>query len=229
MQYDLQAITKQMRIDIVESVNAAGCGHPGGSLSAVDVIATLYFKHMNIDPANPRWADRDRFVLSKGHAAPALYAALAERGFFPREDLITLRKLDSYLQGHPNMNDTPEGQVWEAAMSAAHYKLDHVIAFLDLNGLQIDGSNDEVMSLGDIAAKWRAFGWEVIELPDGNDCNEISVAITRAKATVGKPTMIICHTVKGKGVSFMENAVEWHGQAPKGELAERALADVHAL
>ena len=271
MQYDLKAITKQMRIDIVESVTAAGCGHPGGSLSAVDVIATLYFKHMNIDPANPRWEDRDRFVLSKGHAAPALYAALAERGYFPREDLITLRKLDSHLQGHPNMNDTPgvdmstgslgqglsaangmalagrldgkdyyvyvllgdgesqEGQVWEAAMSAAHYRLDHVIAFLDLNGLQIYGTNDEVMSLGDVAAKWRSFGWEVIELVDGNDCGEISAAVTRAKATVGKPTMIICPTVKGKGVSFMENAVEWHGQAPKGELAERALADVQAL
>ena len=268
---DLKKIAATLRGNLIEMIPPGKVGHLGGSSSIMDITAALYFKHMNIDPANPRWADRDRFVLSKGHAAPALYAALAERGYFPREDLITLRKLDSYLQGHPNMNDTPgvdmstgslgqglsaangmalagrldgkdyyvyvllgdgesqEGQVWEAAMSAAHYKLDHVIAFLDLNGLQIDGSNDEVMSLGDIAAKWRAFGWEVIELPDGNDCNEISVAITRAKATVGKPTMIICHTVKGKGVSFMENAVEWHGQAPKGELAERALADVHAL
>ncbi len=267
MRSDMVDITKRMRADIVEMLAAAGSGHPGGSLSACDIIAVLYFDKMNIDPKNVEDPDRDRFVLAKGHAAPALYAALAEKGFFAREDLKTLRKSYSHLQGHPNMNTTPgvemstgslgqglsvangmalagrldnrdyyvyclmgdgeieEGQVWEAAMSASHYGLDHVIAFVDHNHLQIDGNNDQVMTVNPIDEKFRAFGWNVLTI-DGHDLDAISDAIDAAKATKGKPTVIIAETVKGKGVSFMENQVGWHGVAPTAEQAKQAVAEI---
>lgn len=269
MAYDLVNVTKKMRAHIVEMLAAAGSGHPGGSLSATDIIATLYFKHMHVDPGNPLWEDRDRFVLGKGHAAPALYAALAMRGFFPEEELITLRKIGSRLQGHPCRTETPgvdmstgslgqglsvangmalagrldgrdyyvycimgdgelqEGQVWEAAMSAAHYRLDHIIAFVDHNGLQIDGPNSQVMNVEPIDEKFRAFGWNAMRI-DGHDLDAIDAAIIAAKATEGKPTVIVCETVKGKGVSFMENVVDWHGVAPNAEQAKRALAELAA-
>ncbi len=269
MQDDLMGFAQQMRIHIVRMLAAAGSGHPGGSLSATDIIASLYFKHMRIDPQNPRWEDRDRFVLCKGHAAPALYAALALRGYFPEDDLITIRKIGSHLQGHPCMSSTPgvdmstgslgqglsvangmalagridkrdyyvycimgdgelqEGQVWEAAMSAAHYGLDHVIAFVDHNGLQIDGTNDQVMSVKPIGEKFAAFGWHVLSI-DGHDFDQIDDAIAQAKACTGKPTVIVCETVKGKGVSFMENEVDWHGVAPTPEQAEAAVAEMCA-
>ena len=269
MRSDMRDIAKQMRIDIVRMLAAAGSGHPGGSLSACDIIAELYFDKMSVDPADPEDPDRDRFVLAKGHAAPALYAALAQRGFFPREDLLTLRKSSSYLQGHPNMNITPgvemstgslgqglsvangmalagrldgrgyyvyclmgdgeiqEGQVWEAAMSAAHYRLDHVIAFVDHNHLQIDGNNDEVMTVNPIDEKFRAFGWNVMTI-DGHDFAQISDAVDAAKAQHGRPTLIVAETVKGKGVSFMENQVGWHGVAPTAEQAEAAVAELEA-
>jgi transketolase len=265
----MKDIAKQMRIDIVEMLAAAGSGHPGGSLSATDILAVLYFDKMNIDPANPIDPDRDRLVLAKGHAAPALYAALAQKGFFPREDLVTLRKSDSYLQGHPNMQTTPgvemstgslgqglsvangmalagrldnrdyyvycimgdgeieEGQVWEAAMSAGHYGLDHVIAFVDHNHLQIDGNNDEVMTISPVEDKFRAFGWNVMTI-DGHDYDAISDAVDAAKASTGKPTLIVAETVKGKGVSFMENQVGWHGVAPTAEQAKEAVAELMA-
>jgi len=270
MHEDLAAITRRMRAHIVAMLAEAGSGHPGGSLSATDIIATLYFSHMNVDPKNPDWEDRDRFVLGKGHAAPALYAALALRGFFPEEDLLTVRKIGSHLQGHPCMNTTPgvdmstgslgqglsvangmalagridhkdyyvycvmgdgeiqEGQVWEAAMSAAHYGLDHLIAFVDHNGLQIDGSNDDVMRVTPIAQKFRAFGWNVLEVADGHDLRALDEAVAQAKRNEGTPTVIVCETVKGKGVSFMENEVDWHGVAPTKEQAKVALAEIEA-
>lgn len=252
---------------MVRMLAEAGSGHPGGSLSATEVVASLYFKHMNIDPANPDWAERDRFVLAKGHAAPALYAALSMRGYFEVAELMTLRKLGSRLQGHPSMNLTPgvdmstgslgqglsvangmalagridgldyyvyclmgdgeieEGQVWEAAMSAGHYHLDHVIAFVDHNGLQIDGANDDVMSVMPIAEKFEAFGWHA-QVIDGADLDQIDAAIACAKATHGKPSVIVCETVKGKGVSFMEGVVDWHGVAPTADQAAQALAEL---
>ncbi|MDO4537449.1 MAG: transketolase [Coriobacteriales bacterium] len=267
MSTDLKAITREMRAHIVEMLAAAGSGHPGGSLSATDIIALLYFKYMNIDPQNPDWEDRDRFVLGKGHAAPALYAALAMRGYFPVEDLITLRKLGSYLQGHPCMSETPgvdmstgslgqglsvangmalaarvdgkdykvycvmgdgeiqEGQVWEAAMSAAHYKLDNLVAFVDHNNLQIDGENTAVMNVNPIPEKFAAFGWEVFQV-NGHDLDELDAAIQAALAVEGKPAVIVCETVKGKGVSFMENQVDWHGVAPTAEQAKQALQEL---
>lgn len=260
-------MAKKMRIDIIEEIAAAGSGHPGGSLSVTDILAVLYFDKMNINPADPKWEDRDRFVLSKGHVAPALYAALAEKGYFDKEALKTLRKNDSFLQGHPDMKGTPgvdistgslgqglsiangmalagrlnqkdycvyvvlgdgeiqEGQVWEAAMSSAHYKLDHVIAFLDYNGLQIDGTNDEVMTVRPVDEKFRSFGWDV-QVIDGHDYEAIAAAVDQAKKAEGKPSIIICNTVKGKGVSFMENEVGWHGTAPNAEQAEKALAEL---
>lgn len=269
MRSDMKTIATQMRADIIEMLAAAGSGHPGGSLSACDILAVLYFDKMNIDPARPDDPDRDRLVLAKGHAAPALYAALSQKGFIPHEDLITLRKSSSYLQGHPNMNITPgvemstgslgqglsvangmalagrldkrdyyvycimgdgeiqEGQVWEAAMSAGHYGLDHVIAFVDHNHLQIDGNNDQVMTVNPIEDKFRAFGWHVLTI-NGHDYEAISDAIEQAKATKGKPTLIVAETVKGKGISFMENEVGWHGVAPNAEQAARALAELKA-
>lgn len=263
----LQAQARQIRRDIVAMVGAAGSGHPGGSLSAADMVTALYFEVMRIDPQNPAWPERDRFVLSKGHAAPVLYAALAERGYFPVEQLSTLRQVDSLLQGHPDMRKVPgvemttgslgqglsaangiamagkldgkdyrvfvmlgdgevgEGQVWEAAMAAAHYKLDNVTAFLDYNGLQIDGRCEEVMSPEPLADKWRAFGWAVQEI-DGHDFEQILAAVEKAKATRGRPSMIVARTVKGKGVSFMEDEASWHGTAPKPEQVEQALAEL---
>lgn len=264
---NLTEVTKEMRIDILEMITAAGSGHPGGSLSACDIIATLYFEKMNIDPVRPNWKDRDRFVLSKGHAAPALYAALAQKGYIPKSDLLTLRKIDSYLQGHPEMKYTngvdistgslgqglsiangmalaakldqknyyvyvllgdgeiQEGQIWEAAMSSSHYRLNNVIALLDYNGLQIDGSNEEIMSLTPIDQKFKSFGWKVIEI-DGHDTSQISQAIDEAKQQMEKPTIIIANTIKGKGVSFMEHKGSWHGTAPNQQQCNTAIKEI---
>jgi len=263
----LKEKAKVIRQHIIRMTGAAGSGHPGGSLSAADIVTYLYFKELKVDPNNPKWAERDRFVLSKGHAAPVLYAALAEKGFFPVEDLITLRKIDSPLQGHPDMKkvkgvemstgslgtgfstsvgmalaarmdkrnnhifvmlgdgEIQEGQICEAAMAAAHYKLDNMIAILDYNGLQIDGPVSEVLSPEPLPDKWRAFGWEVLEI-DGHDFNAIEEAINKAKEIKGKPTMIIAKTIKGKGISFMENEAGWHGSAPNQEQVEKALAEL---
>ncbi|HOV80541.1 MAG TPA: transketolase [Bacillota bacterium] len=264
---ELKKKANQIRKHIIRMTCAAGSGHPGGSLSAADIVTALYFHEMRLDPSRPKWPDRDRFVLSKGHAAPLLYSALAERGFFPPEELLTLRKLGSRLQGHPDMRKLPgveistgslgqglsaangmalaakldakdyrvyvlmgdgeiqEGQVWEAAMAAAHYKLDNVTAFLDYNGLQIDGPVREIMSPEPVAGKWRAFGWHAIEI-DGHDYRQILDALTEARTVKGKPTMVVAGTVKGKGVSFMENKVDWHGVAPGPDEMERALAEL---
>lgn len=261
---ELKEKARLLRRHIIIMTGAAGSGHPGGSLSAADIVAALYFRVMRHDPKDPKWPDRDRFVLSKGHACPVLYAALAEAGYFPKEWLLTLRKLGSPLQGHPHYWSVPgieastgalgqgpsigngmalagrldekdyrvyvligdgecdEGQIWEAAMSAAHYKLDNVTAILDHNGLQIDGPNVEIMNIEPIAEKWRAFGWHVVEV-DGHDFAQILAAFDEAKATKGQPTIIIAHTIKGKGVSFMENEVDWHGKAPTPEQVEQAL------
>ena len=267
---ELSRIANNVRMSIIESVYSAGCGHPGGSLSIADIMTYLYFVEMNIDPKNPKADDRDRFVLSKGHTAPALYAALAERGFIPKEDLKTLRKTGSRLQGHPDMKGTPgvdmttgslglgfsaacgmalsgkvynadyrvytmlgdgeseEGQVWEAAMFAAHYKLDNLVAFLDWNGLQIDGPIAEVMNPTPHDEKFRAFGWHVISI-DAHDFDAIEAALAEAKTVKGKPTVIIAKSVKGKGVSYMENSCEWHGQAPKEDLYKVAVADLEKI
>ena len=255
---------KTIRRHIVEMVGKAGSGHPGGSLSAVEIVTALFFRALRHNPTNPQWADRDRFILSKGHAAPVLYAALAECGYMPVEELSTLRQLDSRLQGHTDMTTVPgvemsagslgqglsfsvgvalagrldkrdywvytllgdgecdEGQVWEAAMAAAHYKLDHMIAFVDYNKLQIDGWNKDVMNLEPFTDKWRAFGWHVIEI-DGNDFGQVFSAIDSAKKISNQPKMIIAHTVKGKGVSYMENNVDFHGKAPNEEEIKKAL------
>ncbi|MGO0121942.1 transketolase [Desulfothermobacter acidiphilus] len=263
----LQVKAKELRRHVVRMTAAAGSGHPGGSLSAADIVATLYFAVLRLDPAHPTAPDRDRFILSKGHAAPLLYAALAERGFFPPAELLTLRKLGSRLQGHPDMRKLPgvemstgslgqglsvgvgmalagrldgrdyrvyvllgdgecqEGQVWEAAMAAAHYRLDNLVAILDYNGLQIDGPVSEVMNLEPVADKWRAFGWQVQEI-DGHDFGQILEALAAAEKVKGKPSMIIARTVKGKGVSFMEHQADWHGVAPKPEQAEVALKEL---
>jgi transketolase len=264
---ELEEQARHVRRKIVEMVAAAGSGHPGGSLSAADIVTALYFNVMRIDPQRPDWPDRDRFVLSKGHAAPVLYAALAGRGYFPEEDLLALRKLGSPLQGHPDMKKLPgvemstgslgqglsaangmalaarldkrdyrvfallgdgesqEGQIWEAAMAAAHYGLDNVTAFLDHNKLQIDGCTLDVMCPEPLPDKWRAFGWDV-QVINGHDIKEILNAVARAKEVKGKPQMIIAETVKGKGVSFMENEAGWHGVAPKPEELKRALAEL---
>lgn len=267
---ELNRYATLIRKDIIEEVHSAASGHPGGSLSSADIFAVLYFHEMRIDPKNPQWEDRDRFVLSKGHCSPALYGALAERGFFPKEDLTTFRKTDSYLQGHPNMIQVPgvdmstgslgqgisaavgmalagkldkkdyrvyallgdgeiqEGQVWEALMSAAHYKLDNLTAFLDHNGLQIDGKITEVMSPEPVEEKFKAFGWKVINV-NGHDHQQIIEAIEEAKKTKDKPTMIVADTIKGKGVSFMENAAGWHGTAPNKEQRDKAIEELDAL
>ena len=264
---ELKSIATTLRKDIIKMLTESASGHPGGSLSAVEILTALYFSEMKVNTKNPRWEDRDRFVLCKGHAAPVLYATLAEKGFFEKSHLMTLRKINSILQGHPNMNDTPgvdmstgslgqglsvangmalaakldnkdyrvfallgdgeleEGQVWEAAMTSAHYKLDNVTAFLDHNGLQIDGHCREVMNVEPVDEKFRAFGWHVIVI-DGHNFEQIFNAIDEAKATKGKPTMIIANTVKGKGVSFMENQVGWHGTAPNKEQCDKALAEL---
>ncbi|MBR2736221.1 MAG: transketolase [Firmicutes bacterium] len=257
----------KIRIDIIRQIHAAGSGHPGGSLSAADIITYLYFAEMDIDPQDPGRKERDRFVLSKGHAAPALYAALAERGFFPVEDLLTLRKIGSSLQGHPDKKKIPgvdmstgslgqgisaavgmalanktdgsgkrvyamlgdgelqEGLVWEAAMAAAHYGLDDLTAFVDWNGLQIDGKNEDVMTVAPVDEKFRAFGWDV-QVIDGHDFDQIAEAVEKAKKVAGKPQMIVAKTVKGKGVSFMENEAGWHGKAPSDEQAKQAVEEL---
>ncbi len=259
----------RVRQHIIEGTFNAKSGHPGGSLSAADVITYLYFKEMRVDPSNPQWEDRDRFVLSKGHAAPALYGALAVKGFFPEDEIKNLRKPSSFLQGHPDMKGVPgvdmstgslgqgvscavgmalagkvagkdyrvysvlgdgeiqEGQVWEAAMFAAHKKLDNLTIFIDNNNLQIDGTMDEVNSPYPIPEKFAAFGWNTVEI-DGHDFDQIEDAIAQAKSVKDKPTAVIMHTVKGKGVSFMENQVGWHGVAPNAEQYENAMNELKA-
>lgn len=263
----LESIAKNIRRSIVSMIYEAKSGHPGGSLSIVDILTALYYDEMNIDPAKPKMEGRDRFVLSKGHAAPALYAVLAEKGYFPKEELMTLRKFGSHLQGHPDMKKVPgveistgslgqglsvangmalnakifkedyrvyvmigdgelqEGQIWEAAMTAAHYKLDNVCAFVDSNNLQIDGNVDAVMGVEPLDKKWEAFGWNVLSI-DGHNFEEIFSALEAAKACKGKPTLILAKTVKGKGVSFMENVCGFHGTAPTAEERDKALAEL---
>ena len=265
----LKTIACKVRMGIIESTNAAKSGHPGGSLSSTEVLTYLYFKEMNVDPANPKWAERDRFVLSKGHTAPGLYGVLALQGFFPEEDLLTLRQIGSHLQGHPNMNMTPgvdmstgslgqgistavgmalaakyqgktnrvytllgdgeiqEGQVWEAMMAAAHYKLDNLCVIVDNNGLRIDGKVADVMSPYPIPEKMRAFGLEVVEI-DGHDFEQIEAAFNKARETKGKPFGIVMKTTKGKCVSFMENNAGWHGKAPNDEEYEIAMSELSA-
>lgn len=264
---ELQEKARAIRRDIVRMVGEAGSGHPGGSLSAADIVTALYFGVMRHRPQDPRWPERDRFVLSKGHACPVLYAALAESGYFPVEELWTLRKFGSILQGHPDMKKTPgveistgslgqgiaaavgmalagktdnagyhvytmigdgeaqEGEVWEAAMAAAHYRLDNLTMIQDFNGLQIDGANCDVMGVCPLPDKWRAFGWHVMEI-DGHDLKQILDALAPEQRVEGKPTAIIARTIKGKGVSFMENVVDWHGKAPSKEQVEQALAEL---
>lgn len=265
---ELQKIANEVRKGIIISTHAAKAGHPGGSLSAADIFTYLYFEELqNIDPANPKNPDRDRFVLSKGHTAPGLYAALALKGFFPFEDLVTLRKLHSYLQGHPDMKSTPgvdmstgslgqgisaavgmalaaridkkdyrvytllgdgeieEGQVWEAAMYAGHKKLDNLVAIIDNNGLQIDGKIEDVCSPYPIDKKFEAFNWHVINA-DAHDFDSLRAAFAEAKTVKGMPTAIVCKSVKGKGVSFMENQAGWHGVAPNDEQKDIAMAEL---
>ena len=265
----LEATCKQVRRDIINMTADAGSGHPGGSLSATEILVALYFHKMKVDPTNPHDPGRDRLVLSKGHAAPGLYAVLARKGYFDPEEMKHFRQLHSILQGHPDMKKCPgvdastgslgqgasiatgmalgakhagnpchvyallgdgecqEGLIWEAAMAAAHYELDNLTFILDNNGLQIDGSNCQVLSLGDLPAKFAAFGFHVIEVADGNDMAQVVDALNQPAAE-GKPTCIICHTVKGKGVSFMENQVGWHGKAPNNEQREQALKELEA-
>ncbi|MDD2619417.1 MAG: transketolase [Syntrophomonadaceae bacterium] len=256
-----------MRRDIISMLSEAGSGHSGGSLSAADIVACLYYGEMNIDPGRPAWEERDRFVLSKGHAAPVLYAALAQKGFFPQKYLSTLRKLGSPLQGHPDCNklagveacsgslgqgiswavgmalagkmdkkdyrvyallgdgEIEEGIVWEAVMAAGHYKLDNLLAIVDNNGLQIDGRIEDIMSPEPIGDKFRAFGWEVISV-DGHDHRMILEALRRGREVKARPTVIVAQTIKGKGCSFMEDRVEWHGSTPNKEEADQALAEL---
>ncbi len=265
----LQIQACKVRMGILLGTYSAKCGHPGGSLSAADMLTYLYFREMNVDPANPKDPNRDRFVLSKGHTAPALYAALANRGFFPVEDLATLRKDGSYLQGHPNMDSVPgvdmstgslgqgvscacgmalglkyqgiparvyavlgdgeiqEGQVWEACMFAAHYKLDNLVIIVDNNGLQIDGWIQDVMNPYPIADKLAAFGLAVQEI-DGHDFDQIEAALDKARATKGKPSAIVMRTVKGKGVSYMEDEADWHGKAPNEAEYRQGIEELEA-
>ena len=257
----------QIRMGIIESTHGAKAGHPGGSLSAAEMFAYLYNRERRIDPKQPKMESRDRFVLSKGHAAPCYYAVLAAKGFISRDEYANFRQLHSILQGHPDAKKVPgvdastgslgqgvsiavgmalgakhlgkdtkvfalvgdgesqEGQIWEAYMAAAHYKLDNLTVIIDNNGLQIDGSNDQVMSLGDLGAKLRAFGFDLVELPDGNDLDAVEAALSKPTMP-GKPKAILAHTVKGKGVSFMENQVGWHGKAPNAEQRDQALKEL---
>jgi len=263
----MPALAKKLRRDIITMIGAIGSGHPGGSLSAVEILTALYFRVLKHNSANPNWADRDRFILSKGHAAPVLYATLAASGYLPEQELCTLRKIDSRLQGHPECGLTPgvemsggalglglsfgtgvaltgrlnsqdyytyvlmgdgecdEGQVWEAAMAAAHFKLDKLIAIVDNNGIQLDGWNKNIMNLEPFAQKWRSFGWLVIET-DGHDIAKLIEAFEQAKKTTGQPAVIIAHTVKGKGVSFMENNSDFHGKAPNADELKIALKEL---
>lgn len=264
---ELEIKAKEIRRDIIEEIFNAKSGHPGGSLSIADIMTVLYFDELNIDEKNPRWKDRDRLILSKGHCAPALYAALSERGYFEKEKLVSLRKIDSNLQGHPNMNDVPgvdmstgslgqglsvangmaisakldnkdyrvycilgdgeieEGQIWEAAMTSNKYKLDNLCVIVDNNNLQIDGTIQEVMDSNPIDEKFKSFGFNVIKI-DGHNFDEIKSAFKQAKETKGKPTCIIAKTIKGKGVSFMENQAGWHGKAPNEEEYNQAMSDL---
>ena len=264
---ELSKIANEVRKGVIKSTHAAKSGHPGGSLSVTDIMTYLYFEEMNVDPKNPQWADRDRLVLSKGHVAPALYATLAEKGFFPKEDLLTLRHVGSYLQGHPDMKGIPgvdmssgslgqgvscaagmalaakldnkdyrvyaitgdgeieEGQIWEAAMFAGFRKLDNLVVIVDNNNLQIDGAIDEVCSPYPIDKKFEAFNFHTIVI-NGNDFDEIRAALKEARETKGMPTAIIARTVKGKGVSFMENNVGWHGKGPNDEECKIALEEL---
>jgi transketolase len=266
---ELASKAREIRKHIVRMTGSAGSGHPGGSLSAADILTVLYFHEMRVRPGEPNWPGRDRFVLSKGHAAPALYATLAEAGFFPISDLTGLRQLGSHLQGHPDMRSTPgvemstgslgqglsaangmaiaakmsgadfrvyvllgdgeleEGQVWEAAMTSAHRKLDNLVAIVDWNGLQIDGPVQEVKSVDRIGERFAAFGWNVLEI-DGHSIPDILGAFDDARKAWGKPTVIVARTIKGKGVSFMENQAGWHGTAPKPDQVETAIAELDA-
>ncbi|MDY6287216.1 MAG: transketolase [Bilifractor sp.] len=268
---ELKRIANQVRKDIIVGVHAAKSGHPGGSLSAAEIFTYLYFEEMHVDPKNPKDPDRDRFVLSKGHTAPGYYGALAEKGFFPREDMKTLRHTGSYLQGHPNMNEIPgvdmssgslgqgisaavgmalsgklrnkdyrvytllgdgeieEGQVWEASMFAGNHALDNLVVIVDNNNLQIDGPITEVNSPYPIDRKFEAFKFHVINVADGNDFDQLRAAFKEAREVKGMPTAIICKTVKGKGVSFMENEVGWHGKAPNDEQFAVAMADLEKI
>jgi len=265
---ELEEIAKNIRIGIIEAVYGAKSGHPGGALSIADILAVLYFNEMNINPKEPNSPSRDRLILSKGHGAPALYSALAERGYFPKEDLKTFRKIDSYIQGHPDMNKVPgvdmttgslgqglslangmamsskmnkdgfkvycilgdgeldEGQVWEAAMTASHYKLDNLCVIVDNNDLQIDGSVDKVMNPYPIDKKFGSFGFNVLKV-DGHNIEELISAFKEAKKTKGNPTVIIANTIKGKGVSFMENEASWHGKAPNAEEYVQAMKELN--
>ena len=264
----LREICKDVRADIVRMTAAAGSGHPGGSLSAVEAMTVLYFNVMNHRPAEPEWPDRDRFFLSKGHACPVLYSVMARSGYFPVEELLTLRKCGTRLQGHPSCKTLPgievssgslgqglsiangfalsakinrkdyrayclmgdgelqEGQIWEAIMTAAHYKLDNVCAIVDYNGLQIDGDVEKVMGLAPLPQKWESFNWNVIEA-DGHDLTALQAAYESAARTKGKPSVIIMKTIKGKGISFMENVAGWHGKAPNSEELRQALAEIY--
>lgn len=263
----LEQIAQNIRVNIIKSVHFAGSGHPGGSLSAAEILTVLYFHEMNIDPRQPQKADRDRFVLSKGHGAPGLYSTLAERGFFPQEELKTLRKMGSNLQGHPDMKrvsgvemstgslgqgfsaavgmaladqidgssrrvytmlgdgELQEGLVWEAAMAAGHYQLDNLVVIVDWNGLQIDGKNEEVMTVAPIDEKFQSFGFHVISV-DGHSLPALTDAFDQAKAVKGKPTAIIAKTSKGKGVSFMDGQAGWHGKAPNEDEAKKAVTEL---
>ncbi len=264
---ELEKMAVAVRCDIIDMICTASAGHPGGSLSATDVVTALYFRVMRIDPENPDWPDRDRFILSKGHACPVWYAALAERGYFDKSHLKTLRQMGSILQGHPDMNKTPgidmtagslghglsaglgmalsaklqkkdyhvfvvigdgesqEGSIWEAAMAAPRFKLDNLTAILDYNHLQNDYSVDDIMPIDPVADKWQAFGWNVIDI-DGHDMAQVVQALEEAKSHQGAPTIIVANTVKGKGVSYMENVCEWHGKAPCQEEADQALEEL---
>jgi len=264
---EMEAMAKKLRRHIITMTGKAGSGHPGGSLSSVEIVTALYFGLLRHKPKDPQWTDRDRFILSKGHAAPLLYAALAECGYLPIDELITLRQLDSRLQGHTDRTVTPgvemsagalgqglsfaigvalagrlnsqkhrvyvllgdgecdEGQVWEGAMAAAHFKVDNLVAIVDNNGLQIDGWNRDVMNLDPFNQKWQTFGWHVIEV-DGHDLAQLTGAFNQAKLVKGQPTVIIAHTIKGKGVSFMENNVDFHGKAPTAAEVEIALKEL---
>lgn len=263
----LEKAAAEIRCGIIKAIHNAGSGHPGGSLSAADIVTALYFDEMNVDPKDPKMKGRDKFILSKGHAGPVQYSALAVKGYYPMEDFMTLRKLGSKFQGHPDMHKVPgiemstgslgqgisaaggmalankldndpgriyvllgdgeiqEGIVWEALMSAAHYKLDNMVAILDHNGLQIDGKNEDVMTVAPVVEKFQAFGWNVIQI-DGHDFEQILDAFKQARACKGKPTMIVAETIKGKGVSFMENNAGWHGKAPDEEQTKQALAEL---
>ncbi len=264
---EMEAVAKRQRRHIITMIGRAGSGHPGGSLSAVEIVTALYFRVLRHKPQDPGWSDRDRFILSKGHAAPMLYAVLAECGYFPVGELTTLRRLDTRLQGHTDCTVTPgvemsagalgqglsfaigvalagrlnsqkykvyvllgdgecnEGQVWEGAMAAAHFKLDNLVAIVDNNGQQIDGWNREVMNLEPFSEKWQSFGWRVIEV-DGHDLTQLTQAFDQAKLVKGQPVVIIAHTIKGKGVSFMENNPDFHGKAPNAEEVEIALKEL---